>query len=182
MEKCQDPVRRKPWMLWGYLRLSHTLLFLDALSFIFRLGILHLVPGARAISTKQLLSLPTLARGLGLTARTGAVQSCDLAQTAVKQAVSLPFSPSWAAGIGVWAWAEQHLQGPMQIPSPLQAALYFQAAGRSVCWVFPLGFPCPWLMALAGLKPVCSSNLFAMAGGGPCLTGDDLTEPGQIRR
>ncbi|KAF4798402.1 Tryptophan 5-hydroxylase 1 [Turdus rufiventris] len=53
-----------------------------------RLGILHLVPGAKAISTKQLLSLPTLARGLGLTARTGAVQSCDLAQTGVKPATS----------------------------------------------------------------------------------------------
>ncbi|KAI1232568.1 Protein SAAL1, partial [Lamprotornis superbus] len=43
-----------------------------------QLSILHLVPGARAISTKQLLSLPSLAR---------AGQSCELAQTAVKAAV-----------------------------------------------------------------------------------------------
>lgn len=59
MENYQDLVRSNPWMSqgavftgggWGCPRLSHTLLSLDALSFIFRLGILYLVPELSAQS------------------------------------------------------------------------------------------------------------------------------------
>lgn len=60
----------------------------------------------------------------------------------------------WAASLSRAEYARLNTV----FPCPLQAALYFQAAGRSVCWAFPLGFPHPWLMVLAGLNPVCSSN------------------------
>lgn len=69
-------------------------------------------------------------------------------------------------------------------PCPLQAALYFHMGGRPVCWAFPLGFLHPWLMVLAGLNPVCSSNTGNLCWlvGGPRLTWGDLTNPEQIRK
>lgn len=85
--KCHE------WLFsWWWLRLpkalEHSSVF-GCFGFHFQVG--HLVPGARTISTKQLLSLTPLARALGLKARTGT--SCEP-----------PFSP---------AWVKQCLQGSL---------------------------------------------------------------------
>lgn len=159
MGKYQDLVRSKPWIFWGAifsgggwgcLRLSHTPLF-------------------------WMLCL------------SGHFAPCTWCQSHQHEAASQPPHPCQGSGDQDWCsaelWAHSDCCGtsreppPQQcrdwsaslsravsarlnaiFPCPLQAALYFQLAGRSVCWVFPLGFPHPWLMVLPGLNPVCCSN------------------------